>query len=235
MTISSAIARPYSVFVEVPQFHGGLFALQDSETYIDRDVTPGQLDAFSTNDNRIKTILACLATSIFLGLFPMAFGMISVLDALVEHNLIQLSWVLGLILAWVLTIVVSHKYISRRQKSYDETTAALAQRLVPVPRDDRRGDLRRIQTALTTIQSGHGTAYDDRAREAVAAVLDQNLHRPHKKHLIIADSAARDSDSVAIRTRALAAKASWSGDVAKAEHLVLELEDAAAGKAPAKV
>ncbi|GAA4034984.1 hypothetical protein GCM10023063_19100 [Arthrobacter methylotrophus] len=49
------------------------------------------------------------------------------------------------------------------------------------------------------------------------------------------DSAAEDSDPVAIRTRTLAAKAAWGRDVARAEHLVLELEDAAAGKVPATV
>jgi uncharacterized membrane protein (DUF485 family) len=235
MTTSSASARPYSVFVEVPRFYDGLFAMKDSETYVDRDVKPGQLDAFSAHDSRFKTILACVSASMFLWMFPIMYGMISVLSAAMSHDLPQLAWVLGLILAWVITVVVSKKYINRRQKSYDETTDALAGHLVPAPRDNRRADLWRIQDALATLQNEHGAEYDAQARDAVAAVLDQDAHRPNEKHLIIADSAAVDSDSVAIRTRTLAAKALWSGDVAKAEHFVLALEDAAAGKIPATV
>jgi hypothetical protein len=235
MTTSNAPARLYSVFVDVPQFYNGLFALKDSETYVDKAVEPGQLDAYTANDSRIKTILACLSASMFLWIFPMAFGVISVLSAVMSREFTRMAWVLGLIAAWVITVVVSQRFITRRQKSYDETTFLLAERLVPAPRDDRERDLHRIQQALTALQAGHGSAYDNQAREAVAALLDQNLHRPNEKHLIIADSTADDADSVAIRTRALAAKAAWSGDVAKAEHLVLALEDAAAGKVPAAV
>jgi hypothetical protein len=233
MTTSSAPARPYSVFVEVPQFYSGLFALKDSETYIDKGLKPGQLDAFSAGDSRIKTILACLNTSMFLWMFPLAYGAISTLSAAVSRDFSRLAWTLGLMAVWIITVVVSSKYISRRQKSYYETTALLAEHLVPAPCDDRRDDLYRIQRALRTLQDKHGADFDDQAREAVAAVLDQNRHRPNEKHLIIADSAAEDSDSVAIRTRTLAAKAAWTGDVAKAEHFVLALEDAAAGKVPA--
>jgi hypothetical protein len=83
------------------------------------------------------------------------------------------------------------------------------------------------------LQGEHGDVFDDRAREAAVAVLDQNLHRPNEKHLIIADSAADDADSVAIRSRTLEAKSKWTRDVANAEHLILVLEDAAAQKVPA--
>jgi uncharacterized membrane protein (DUF485 family) len=233
MTTSSAPARPYSVFVDVPQFYTGLFALKDSKTYVDRGVKPGQLDAFTANENRIKTILACVTSTMFLWMFPMAFGMISVLSAVMSRDFTRLAWVAGLILAWVITVVVSNRYISRRQKSFDETSALLAQHLVPAPRDGRSADLGRIQRALNTLQGEHGDVFDDRAREAAVAVLDQNLHRPNEKHLIIADSAADDADSVAIRSRTLEAKSKWTRDVANAEHLILVLEDAAAQKVPA--
>jgi uncharacterized membrane protein (DUF485 family) len=235
MTTSSASARPYSVFVGVPQFYTGFFALKDDKTYIDKGAAPGLLDAYSAGNNRFKTILACLSISMFFWAFPTAAGAISLLSALVKRDYVQLAWVVGLILAWVATVIVSSRYVTRRQKHYDATTALLAEHLVPAPRDDRRDDLYRIQKALNTLQAEHGPDYDDQAREAVAAVLEQNRHRPNEKHLLIADSAAEDPDSVTIRTRTLADKAAWTGDVAKAEHLVLVLEDAAAGKVPAAV
>lgn len=230
MTTHSASARPYSVFFEVPQFYSGLFALKDSETFVDKGTTPGQLDAYTANDSRIKAILACLSASMFLWMFPMAVGTVEVLVAAASRDFTRLAWAVGLIAAWVITVIVSKKYIARRQKFYDETTALLAQHIAPAPRDERRDDLRRIQKALSALQDEHGAAYDDRAREAVVAVLDQNRHRPNEKHLIIAESTAVDPDSVAIRTQALEAKATWVGDVARAEHLVLVLETAAGQK-----
>ena len=234
MTISSGAARPYSVFIEVPRFYNGLFAFKGSETFVDKGANPSQLDGYSANESRIKTILACLADSMFLWIFPAAFAMISVISSVMSYDLARLAWELGLLAAWIITVIVAHRYINRQQKSYDETTKRLAGDLAPVPKGRER-DLHRIQNALQTLQQDHGPAYDEQAQEAVSAVLVQDRHRPCEKHLIIADSTAVDPDSVAIRARALASKAAWGADVARAEHLILVLEATAEQKVPATV
>jgi hypothetical protein len=233
MTTSSASARPYSVFVQVPRFYGGLITFKDEDSFVDRGLEPGQIDLYEDGGSRAKTVAACILNSLLYWALPAFIVLGYLMSGLVKHDVAQIIWSTGAGVAGICAYIASDWYINKRQKSFDETSALLAQHLVPAPRDGRSADLGRIQRALNTLQGEHGDVFDDRAREAAVAVLDQNLHRPNEKHLIIADSAADDADSVAIRSRTLEAKSKWTRDVANAEHLILVLEDAAAQKVPA--
>lgn len=233
MTTSSASARPYSVFVDVPVIYSGLVTFKDEATFVDTALAPGQIDSYELLGSRAKIIAACILTSMLAWLFPTMFFLIETMRSLMHRDYVWLAWEAGIVAAVVVAIIVASRYIGRESKAVDAAIADMKGRIADVPKGDRREDLIRIQKALDVLQSEHGTAYDDRAREAVNAVLDQHRHQPDEKHLIIAESTADDADSVAIRARALAAKAAWGQDVARAEHLVLELEDAAAGKLPA--
>lgn len=236
MTTQCASARPYSVFFDLPTFFRGLVTIKDSATFINKGLEPGQIDSYKLDGNRGKTIAACILTSMLVWAFLAIFALAEFLDSLMLRDYVKLAWVGGGVLAALIAITVSSRFITRRKKAFDAAIADMDGKIAPVPKGGgRRRDLWRIQEALDSLQPEHGTAYDDRAREAVAAVLNQNRHRPDEKHLIIADSTADDSDSVAIRARALAAKAAWGHDVAKAEHLILALEDAAGSKVPVAV
>lgn len=227
--------RPYSVFVDVPGIFSGLIAVKTRTRFVDRALAPGQIQSYGLFESRVKTAAACFFASSIIWVLPIALLAIEGVTALARRDYSDLAWVLGIFLAWAAVAISSSRYLSRETKTAEAAVVNMKGLIAPVPEDGTEQDLARIQTALNVLQPEHGTAFDDRARAAVAAVLDQNLHRPNEKHLIIAESTAVDADSTSIRKRTLEAKALWSRDVARAEHLVLELEDAAAGSVPATV
>lgn len=89
-------------------------------------------------------------------------------------------------------------------------------------------DLQRINRSLTALQEKSGTSFDDDARTATVAVLQRDVHEPSKRQQEIAQSPATDENSNKIRAVVTASNAKWHSDVALAERLILELEDAAA-------
>ncbi len=229
MTTDSAPARPYSVFIHVPVIFSGLLTIGVEETFVDRALKPGQVDSYGLFRGRIKTIAACFFDSKLIWMFPAFLAVVETLKVLSHHSDAGLPWTAGIILGLAVAFIVSDRFVRRQKEAVDAAIADMEGLIASIPKDDRKRDLLRIQQALNVLQREHGTAFDGRAREAVAAVLDQNLRRPSDKHLIIADSTAVDADSASIRVRTLEEKAAWSRDVAWAEHLVLDLEDAAAG------
>lgn len=232
MTTKSASVCPYSVFVDVPQRCFGLISIKDDNQFVNRSVPANQFDAYNDGESRIKSSLASIFTSMLAWVIPFTVTLVFTLDAIAERNITRFIWVLAVDAGLILATVVSSRYLRRRQKHYDRITEGLDGQIVTTPCDHHAHDLHRIQAALDKLQAAHGTAYDEQAREAVAAVLDQNVHQPSQKHLLISESKAEDSSSKAIRIRTFEAKNQWSQDVAKAEHLVLGLEEAAGKKTP---
>lgn len=234
MTTPSASARPYSVNVRV--IHQGDF---DSSirlhNYVDRGLSPSEIDSLASSSDIRKLTLTSLASS------PLT---LIVLIALVAWGTVQ--WMAGSVAGvavWAAVVVpfVSVLAVAYRTKNTTvRRLELLKDELIEAGRlanpHERRSDLRRIQTALTVLQTGHGSAFDGLARKAVIAVLDQELNAPSQKTLAIAESKATDPDSVTIRARVLAQKAQRDADMAKAESLIFELEQfAAATKNPAPV
>lgn len=232
MTTKSASVRPYSVFFNVPHILKSVFNFKIDRQYVNRSAPTEQLEAYKDGESRLKEVPAYILTSAPAWVFPIMATVIYAMDAIAERDSGRFIWVLAVDAVLILATVVSSRYLSRRQKHYDRITEGLGGQIVAAPCDHHAHDLHRIQAALDKLQAAHGTAYDEQAREAVAAVLDQNVHQPSKKHLLIADSKAEDSSSKAIRIRTFEAKSQWSQDVAKAEHLVLGLEEAAGEKTP---
>lgn len=220
--------RPYRVFVDV------LDADFDNNvrlhTHVDRGLGPSEIDSLSSPSDHKKLALTSLIGT------PVSM---IVLVALASWGVTQwqLQGSAASRVAWsavtvAVAAVLAVSYWTRT--SITRRLELLKNGLIEAGRlanpHARRSDLRRIQAALTVLQASSGTAFDELARKAVIAVLDQDLKTPSPKTVAIAESKANDPDSNVIRARVLAQKAEWAADVAKAESLVFELEQFAAEK-----
>lgn len=233
MTTQSTPVHLYGVFVRVPRFFTGVVTFKDTETFIDKTLKPGQVDSYGLDERGPTSVAVCVFGSPFFWIFPLAFFTTFLLESLAKRDFVMLAWVVGSALVTAIACFASSRHIRRRQMAFGAAIKDCGDRIAPVPSDNRLVDLRRIERALVTLQQKHGSMYDDRAREAVAAVLEQDNHRPDEKHLIIARSTASDADSEAIRERTLEKESAWGRDVARAEHLILSLEEAVGDKVPA--
>lgn len=233
MTIESASVRPYSVTFDALYLHHTLILGTDTVRAVDNGLTPDEKNELTRPDKRRTIAWINKLTSVYLFVFGFALmdvGAVYFFAHAGHRTLAAAGFILGLaVTAGFFWAHIRGGQIRREVRaSSDRLTASGRLAYWSDVEPAVRSDLTRVARALKDLQERSGTAHDAKARKAVAAVFSQDLHRPNEKHLIIADSTADDSDSVAIRTRTLAAKAAWSGDVAKAEHLVLALEDAAA-------
>lgn len=228
MTTPSVSARPYSVFVRVPD------ASFDNRvrlyTHVDRGLSPAEINSVSSPSDIMKLTSAALLLES--PLMPI------VVVALTAWGLTQwgMDSALGVAAWWAVTLTVvasivwafiSNKSIARRVKRLTDELIEVGRLANP---HERRSDLRRIQTALTVLQTSSGTDFDDLARQAVIGVLDQELNAPSQKTLAIAESKASDPDTTVIRARVIAQKAQRDADMAKAESLIFDLEQFAARK-----
>lgn len=227
MTTDSAAVRPYSVFVRVPD--AGFDNSVRIYTHVDRGLTPSELDSVSSpSDIRKLELTSLLDTS----LTPV------VVIALAAWGFTQwgMDSAAGATAWWVVTVAVVAAIVwayctkGRIMHRVGRLTGELIEAGRLANPHARRSDLRRIEAALTVLQASSGTAYDDLARQAVIAVLDQDLRAPTAKTVAIAESKAVDPASVVIRARVLAQKAQHNADIAKAESLVFDLEQYAAQK-----
>jgi hypothetical protein len=229
MTTESTVLTPYRVFVHVPAFVTGLLFDGGTRPYVNVALGPEQLEASEFRGDRVKLLLSHAFTSILVWFLVLFIGAVVFLPAIATQD--QTGTIAGVAWAvfWLSGGISGWVYIDSRAKAtarlVDELTAQGL--LFPLPGDSRDYDLLRISKALMRLHGSHGSAYDARAREAVAAVIHQDRHRPEEKQLSIARSNASDAVSAAIRQRALEAEAAWGRDVANAEQLILELEEAA--------
>lgn len=226
MTTPSASARPYSVNVRV--IHGGdLDSSIRLHNYVDRGLSPSEIESLSPPSDIKKLALTSLVSS---PLTPM------VLLVLAAWGIAQ--WVSGSGgAAWAAVVVPVTAVLAvsyRTKKTIVRRLELVRDALIDAGRlanpHERRSDLRRIQAALTVLQASSGTDFDGLAREAVIAVLDQELNAPSQKTLAIAESKASDPHSNEIRARVIAQKAQRDADMAKAESLIFGLEQFAARK-----
>lgn len=93
-------------------------------------------------------------------------------------------------------------------------------------------DLQRIDKALTTLQENRCSSFDAEAMKAAIAVLRRDDHEPSRRQRDIAESSATDENTTKIRAVVTASDAKWRSDIALAERLILELEEAADQKDP---
>ena len=228
MTTDSATVRPYRVNVRV--IHGGDF---DSSirlhNYVDRGLSPSEIDNLSSPADIKKLALISLVGSPLTPVILLALGAWGVAQWVQGSAVGTTLWAAA---AATVAAVITVSY--RTKKTIVRRLELLKDELIEAGRlanpHERRSDLRRIQTALTVLQASSGTDFDGLAREAVIAVLDQELNAPNKKTLAIADSKANDPHSIAIRARVLAQKSQRDADAAKAESLIFDLEQFAAAK-----
>lgn len=228
MTTDNAAVRPYSVFVRVPD------ASFDNRirlyTHVDRGLSPAEINSVSsTSDVKKLTLASLLLDSPLTPIVVVALAAWGLTQWGMESSLVGAVW-----WAATLTVVASTVWAFISNRSIARRVERLTDELIEKGRlanpHERRSDLRRIQTALTALQASSGTDFDDLARQAVIAVLDQELNAPGPKALAIAESKASDPDTTVIRARALAQKAQRDADVAKAESLIFDLEQSAARK-----
>lgn len=225
MTTSSASARPYSVFV------GALDTDFDDHvrrhTYVDRGLSPLEVDSLDSPSDLKKLALTSLVGTPVTPLILLALAVWGVAQWVQGSAAGTALWA-AVAAAVAAVIVVSYRTrntITGRLKSLTGELLEAGRLANP---SEGQFDLRRIQDALTTLQASKGTDFDELARKAVIAVLDQNLKAPSPKTLAIAESKASDPDSTVIRARVQAQKAQRDADVAKAESLIFDLEQFAA-------
>lgn len=227
MTTDSATARPYSVFVRVPD--AGFDNNVRMYTHVDRGLSPSENDSVSSSSDIKKLALASLSDTLLTPVVVVAlaawgftqWGMDSAAGGAAWWA-VTLAVVAAILWAWV-----TKKSIMRRVGRLTEELIEAGRLANP---HARRSDLRRIDAALKVLQASSGTEFDDLARQAVIAVLDQDLRAPSQKTVAIAESKAVDPDSTVIRARVLAQKAQHNADIAKAESLVFDLEQFAEKK-----
>jgi hypothetical protein len=237
MTTSSATVRPYRVFVDALYLPDSPIVGSTTTKVIDGGLAHSELDEIRRPEVRSRLIWIDLSGSIWpfiLDVFLLAIGWFTFAAQPITGAATFLAGA-GVIVAHIYAIRFGIRLRSETNDARGQLLAYGRIAYYSTQGGATLDQLSRIDKAIRALQARDGSAHDDKAREAVAAVLRQDKHEPTKRQLGIADSTANDADSIAIRTRALAAKAAWSGDVARAEHLVIALEDSAAGKAPSKV
>lgn len=227
MTTQIPASAPYRVFVELPHYAFGLISGRDPKAYVATGLRPGQLDSYDLYGSTAKFIVASALSSV-LGMFFVMFGALGLI-APIRPGADALPILVGIGTLWLGATVWAFQYMwrcgNRTEAAIDELKKAGA--IAAVPEDDRFEDLRRISRAIQNLQGEHGSSYDEQARKAVVAVIEQNRHQPNEKHLAIARSTASDPLSVEIRTRAMEAETAWGRDVSTAEKLILALEETA--------
>lgn len=227
MTTDSAAVRPYSVFVRVPD--AGFDNNVRMYTHVDRGLSPSELDSVSSSSDIKKLALASLAVTPLTPIVVVALAAWGFTQWGMDSAAVGAAW-------WTATFAVISTIVWAwfSKKSIMSRVGRLTEELLEEGRladpHERRSDLRRIQAALTVLQASSGTDFDGLAREAVIAVLDQELKAPSQKTLAIAESKANDPHSTAIRARVLAQKSQRDADAAKAESLIFDLESFAAAK-----
>lgn len=229
MTTQSTAAQRYRVFVEVPHYFTYLFSGRGNVTFVNKGLRPGQLEGYNMYGSKAAFVLAAVFSSTLTWLFSATFIAAALVPAIANGDAVGIA-VGGT--AAVLLVTFGTWATMRMDRLGAVAANAIVELkeqdvLASVPENERFEDLRRISRAIQYLQREHGSNYDDQAREAVIAVLDQNRSQPDEKHLTIARSDASDATSAAIRKRALEAEAAWGRDVATAEKLILELEEAA--------
>lgn len=227
MTKDSASARPYRVFVRVidARFEGNLRL----QTHVDRGLSPAEIDSLGSPADLKKLALTSLTGTPVTPIVLVALAAWGLTELMQGSAASGVAWAaVNVAVAAVLAVSYwTRKTITRRMDRLTESLIEAGRLANP---HARRSDLRRIQAALTVLQTSSGTAFDVLARNAVIAVLEQDLNSPSVKTVAIAESKASDPDSTAIRARVLAQKAQRDADVAKAESLIFELEQFAAEK-----
>lgn len=217
----------------MPYYAFGFISGRDSHSYVATGLQSGQLDAYDLYGSKLKFILASALSSALTIFFAM-FGLLGCLSAIrSDPAALPILW--GSSALWLGGTVWAVRYLRGFSDRTKAAIAELKQRdaIASVPEDERFGDLRRISRAIRYLQAEHGSSYDDQARKAVVAIIEQNRHQPDEKHVAIAHSDALDEQSKTIRIRAMEAMKEWRRDVANAEQLILGLEEAAGIRAAA--
>lgn len=235
MTTTSAAARPYSVTFDALYLYRALILGTDTVRAVDNGLTPDEMNELTRPDKRRTIAWIDKLTSVFVvafGVIFMAVGAVYFFDHSGRSPLAAAGFILGLAATAGFFWAHIHGGQIRRETraSLGRLTASGKLACWSDVEPAVRSDLTRVARALEHLQEQSGTAHDSKAREAVDAVLNRNVHHPSSKHLLIAESSATDTDSSVIREGTLAAKATWGRDVARAEHLVQELEYAAGQK-----
>lgn len=233
-SLDSLAQRRYQVFFKAPAILSAptFFKTYDHH-YVDAGIAEqeaGRLNGTELRRHLVRATAAYnwLVLSFFAALALALFAAIG-LSAGLSHPLVL---IITAPVAAVTGALVSlwHMRLKRIRNNAERTKSELMAngRLAAVDDllDDAFDDILRIHRALRILEP-QTPPHDDRARAAVRAVLERELHRPSARQREMAERSAVDESTAGVRQQIAGSDARWHADSALAESLILRLEFAA--------